>query len=104
MARTTLCDEDLIIDRVTGLVLRVGVLASAAVLLVGGILFLAHHSLEPNPDRTEFPAEPEKLRPAAVLEAARQGHGRAIIFIGLAMLIATPILRVALTAVAFAWR
>jgi uncharacterized membrane protein len=98
------CDEDLPIDRVTGVLLRVGVLTAAAVLVVGAVLFLYHHAWDANRDRTTFPDNPEKLRPRAVLAEARQGRGQAIIEIGLALLIATPILRVAFSAVAFAWR
>jgi uncharacterized membrane protein len=97
-------EHDPIIDRITGLLLRVGVVVSAFVLLVGGVLFLVHHGLEPCPDRKVFPADPEKLRPATVLKAARAGSGQAIILIGLGLLIATPILRVAFTVLAFAWR
>jgi uncharacterized membrane protein len=97
-------DDELAIDRVTGELLRVGVLAAAAVLLVGGVLFLAHHGGEPNPDHSKFPQHPKKLHLHEVLAEARAGSGRAIVLIGLVLLIATPVLRVAFTAVAFAWR
>jgi uncharacterized membrane protein len=97
-------EDDLAIDCVTGQLLRAGVLLAAAVLVVGSVLFLGHHGRDPNPDRKTFPEQPEKLYPAEVLAAARGGSGRAVIEIGLVLLIATPILRVTFTALAFAWR
>jgi uncharacterized membrane protein len=97
--------DDTLIDNVTGLLLRVGVLAAAVLLLIGGSVFLVRHHDEKEPDRTVFVPQPEEYsRPSAMWRAAREGRGRAIIQLGLLVLIATPLLRVAFSALAFTWR
>ncbi len=103
-----------------GNLLRAGVLASAAVLLVGGMVYLWYHGGDPNPDRSTFKAmPPEFSRPNAIARAALmgqrreespdgpnvhpgKGRGRAIIQFGLLLLIATPVLRVTFSIFAFA--
>jgi uncharacterized membrane protein len=88
-----------------GWLLLLGVVASALVLLLGGAVYLARHSHEPVPDRRAFkPEPPEFSRPGAIVRAALAGRGRAIIQLGIVLLIATPILRVAYSVVAFARR
>jgi uncharacterized membrane protein len=94
-------DQD-IVDRI-GLLLRVGVIASAVVLLVGGVLYLMRHGNEPAPDRSTF-APPEFSRPRQAVEAALAGRGRGIIQVGILLLIATPVLRVVYSIFAFARR
>jgi uncharacterized membrane protein len=86
-----------------GALLRIGVTASAVVLLVGGALHLARHGLEPVPDRRVFrPEPPEFSHPAPILRASLGGSGRAMIQLGLLLLIATPVLRVAFSVYGFA--
>jgi uncharacterized membrane protein len=86
-----------------GRLLLLGVVASALVLLVGGGVFLVRHGAEPVPERTKFvPQPPDYSRPLEIARAALQGRGRALIQLGLVLLIATPVLRVAYSAVAFA--
>jgi uncharacterized membrane protein len=88
-----------------GRLLRFGVVASALVLLIGGAVYLTRHSHEPVPDRRVFtPEPPEFSRPGAIVRAALAGRGRAIIQLGIVLLIATPILRVAYSVLAFARR
>lgn len=88
-----------------GWLLRLGVIASAAVILAGGAVYLARHWDEPVPDRGKFaPVRPAYSEPVAIVEAALEGQGRAIIQLGLLLLIATPVLRVAYSAQAFARR
>ena len=82
--------------------LRVGVLVAVAVVLVGAVLLLARHWRE-TPDYRVFRGEPRHLRnPVGILEGALQLRGRAIVDLGLLLLILTPVSRVALSAVAFA--
>jgi uncharacterized membrane protein len=88
-----------------GWLLLAGVVTSAAVLLVGGAVFLARHGAEPVPDRRAFVPQPAEFsRPLDIARAALQGSGRAIIQLGLLLLIATPVARVAYSAAAFARR
>src|SRR5262245_48323739 len=88
-----------------GWLLLVGVVASALVLLIGGAVYLTRHSHEPVPDHRAFkPEPPEFSHPAEIARAALAGRGRAIIQVGIVLLIATPILRVAYSVQAFARR
>lgn len=84
-----------------GALLRVGVVAAAAVVAVGGALFLwANAHLTPH--YSSFHGEPANLTTAAsIVTAARSLDSRAIIQLGLLMLIAVPLARVALSAAAF---
>jgi uncharacterized membrane protein len=106
-------DPDAPIDVITGNLLRVGVLLSGLVLLIGGAVFLSRHATETvaeqTPDLKHFEPELEKRpakyrRPADVFAAAGRGEARPLIQIGVMLLIATPLLRVVFTAGAFAWR
>lgn len=81
--------------------LRAGVILSASVVLVGGLLFLWLHGLEPATYRV-FKGEPTDLRQFhGIARAAIALHGRGIIQIGLLFLIATPVARVAFSVFAF---
>jgi uncharacterized membrane protein len=82
--------------------LRIGVTAAAAVVLLGGILYLAGHGTA-QPAYHIFESEPAGLRSVrGVLQDAFLLHPRGIIQLGLLLLIATPIARVAFSVLAFA--
>ena len=77
-------------------------LIAAVVVLAGGTLYLARHGTEP-PRYRSFQGEPEDLRSiAGILADAWALRGRGIIQLGLLLLIATPVARVACSMVAFA--
>lgn len=85
-----------------GNLLRLGVGTAAAVVLLGGVLYLARHGAE-TPSYRVFHGEPSQFRTVGgILGAAVQLGGRGIIQLGLLLLIATPIARVAFAAVGFA--
>ena len=82
--------------------LRAGVLLAAGIVALGGIVFLARHG-RAIPHYRIFVGEPSELR--TVSEIARQAtsfRGRNLIQLGLLLLIATPVARVAFSVVAFA--
>jgi uncharacterized membrane protein len=88
-----------------GILLRVGSIASALVILAGGVVYLLRHGTEPMADLATFkPLPAEFARPGAILQAARAGRGRALVQLGLLLLIATPVLRVAYSVAAFGRR
>jgi uncharacterized membrane protein len=102
-------DPDALIDRITGHLLRAGVVVSALVLLAGGAAYLSRHGSETladqKPDLTRFEPLPARYsRPADILDAVRRGEARPLIQIGVILLFLTPLLRVLFTVVAFAWR
>lgn len=85
-----------------GNLLRVGVATAGAVVLVGGVLYLARHGTEA-PSYHVFRGEPSQFRSVGgILGSAAQRGGRGIIQLGLLLLIATPIARVAFAALGFA--
>ena len=90
------------LDVVVGNLLRTGVLTAAAVVLVGGIIFLLRHGLAA-PDVKAFHGEPSELRSVGgIIAGVLAGHGRGLIQLGLLLLIATPVARVVLLAFGFA--
>jgi uncharacterized membrane protein len=84
-----------------GDLLRGGVLLAAAVVLLGGVIYLTRHGGE-QPDRKVFHGEPADLRnPAGIVERALRPSGSGIIQLGLLLLVATPVARVVFSVVGF---
>jgi uncharacterized membrane protein len=85
-----------------GNLLRRGVATAAVVVLLGGVLHLVRHGMEA-PSYRVFHGEPAQFRSVAgILGSVAQWGGRGIIQLGLLLLIATPIARVAFAALGFA--
>jgi uncharacterized membrane protein len=93
---------DVQVEQIIGNLLRAGVLLAAAVVAIGGALFLARYGGTTR-DYHVFRGEPEQLRSVAgVIRAAWTLDSAAIIQLGLIILLATPIARVAFSLVVFA--
>jgi uncharacterized membrane protein len=92
------------IERALGVILRLGVGLAGLVVLAGALVLLR----EPGrgaADYRAFHGEPSELRGVAgVWRAAWSLRGRGLIQLGLLILIATPIARVAVSVVVFARR
>src|SRR5436305_137984 len=90
------------VEQILGNLLRAGVVLAAAVVLAGGVVYLAHHGRD-RVNLRRFAGEPPGLTsPAGVVDTALHLRGRGIIQLGLLLLIATPVTRVAFSALAFA--
>ena len=88
-------------DRIVSGVLRGGVLLSASVTLAGGIWY-AIHGGNAAPDYRIFHGEKANLRSlAGTLQGIAEGHPESLIQLGLMLLIATPVARVAVSLVSF---
>lgn len=88
-------------ERLLGLLLRTGVLLAAAVVLLGGALYLVQHATDAQ-DRKVFHSEPATLRHiGGIVMGAMHLHGRALIQLGLLLLVVTPVARVAFSVVDF---
>jgi uncharacterized membrane protein len=87
--------------------LRVGVLLSLTIVLVGTISTFAHHREYLSSPQSSGPllgptAEfPHSIR--QVVSGVREMQGRAIVVLGLLLLIATPVMRVAVSIVGFVY-
>ncbi len=89
-------------ERVMGGLLRAGVSLSAVLVLAGALVHLAGHAGD-RPDFGSFAGEPAALRSAGgILRGALALDGPALIQLGLAVLVATPVARVAFSVFAFA--
>jgi len=90
------------VEQIVGNILRLGVILSASVVLLGGILYLSHYGMN-SPNYQVFRGEPSDLRTlGGIVKFALSLRRRGLIQFGLLLLIATPIIRVAFLAFAFA--
>ena len=93
---------DKTIEEIVGTLLRVGVSLSASVVAIGAAIYLARHGREPANYRV-FHGEPSDLRSlSGIVREAFHLRGRGIIQLGLLLLIATPVARVAFSIWGFA--
>jgi uncharacterized membrane protein len=89
------------VDELMGLLLRSGVLIAAATVAIGGVVFVARHP-EPVTNYHVFHGEPAELRTIeGIFAEVLAFHGRGLIQLGLLLLIATPVARVAFSVGAF---
>jgi uncharacterized membrane protein len=94
--------EDFALEQRLGTLLRAGVILSAAVTLIGGIMFLAVHGNAPASYHT-FAGEPSALRTVGgVIAGVVRGDSVSIIQLGVLLLIGTPIARVFISVIGFA--
>jgi uncharacterized membrane protein len=88
-------------EQIIGTMLRVGVISAALVVAAGGVLYLWRHGQE-LPDYSSYHGVPNDLKhPGTILGGVMGGRGRAIIQLGLLLLISTPVFRVAFSVWAF---
>jgi len=91
-------------DELMGMLLRAGVVLAAALVFAGGVLYVLRHPFPPV-DYRVFQSEPQSFRTIpGILAEASALHGRGLIQLGLLVLIATPIARVAFSVFAFLYQ
>lgn len=95
--------EDKDLRTIIGFALRIGVILATGVLVIGAILFyLQHHGEAPH--FKNFSGEPHRFTNLKeILSDALRGKGRSVIQLGLLLLILTPVARVVLAIVGFAF-
>ncbi len=86
---------------IIGWILRAGVILSMGIVFIGGVLFVYRHG-HSIPDYRVFKGVPYFLRSNdGIIQGILSGKGQAIIQAGIILLIATPVIRVAFSAVGF---
>jgi uncharacterized membrane protein len=90
------------VEEVMGNLLRAGVILAAIMVLAGGIFYLIRYGTT-SPDYRVFRGEPADLRSVSgILADAIELHSRGLMQLGLLVLVATPVARVAFSVFAFA--
>jgi uncharacterized membrane protein len=91
-------------DEIMGRLLQTGVILAAMLVLAGGVVYVTRYPTLPT-DYRVFQGEPERLRTVpGIIHGAITLDGLALIQLGLLVLIATPIARVAFSVVAFLYQ
>lgn len=86
---------------IIGWILRGGVIASMTIVTIGGIFYVYRHG-HSTPDYSKFHRVPDFISsPMGVLGGVIHFNGQAIIQLGIALLIITPVLRVIFSAIGF---
>ena len=92
-------DTDL--EKFIGQLLRYGVLLSSLIVVAGGGVYLYRHGRE-IPLYHDFKGEPDKMKQLGpLLQAIGRGEGRPLVQLGLFVLIATPIARIAFSVIGY---
>ncbi len=84
-----------------GNLLRGGVIIAAAVVFLGGIIYLFRYGSAPADYKVFHRVPPDLCSVPGIMKNAFQAHGRGLIQLGLLLLILTPIARVVLSMVVF---
>ncbi|HUV96088.1 MAG TPA: DUF1634 domain-containing protein [Acidobacteriaceae bacterium] len=93
--------DDRHLENIIGNLLRAGVLLAATIVLAGGVLFLLQHHAETVHFHT-FRLNGEGLRTlSGIVKSAARLDSEGLIQLGLLLLIATPVARVAMAVVGF---
>jgi uncharacterized membrane protein len=89
------------VEIILGRLLRGGVFLAAAIVLIGGVLYLVRHGAA-FPDYRDFRGEPTDLRTVrGIVADGLTWSSRGLIQLGLLLLVVTPVARVAFSVFAF---
>ncbi|MEZ2443765.1 DUF1634 domain-containing protein [Chitinophaga sp. RCC_12] len=92
-------DKD--IQQLIGKQLRIGVIVSSIIVFIGGVIYLVRHGHE-HPSYGDFTGVREGLANLpGIWQGVMENKGMNIIQLGIVLLIATPIIRIAFSVIAF---
>lgn len=101
MNNISLQEKDRKVEIILGNLLRMGVFIAAFIVVAGGIIFLIRHGLE-LPHYSDFKGEPEDVKNISGLwDGLLALKSVSVIQLGILVLIATPVLRVIFSVIAF---
>ncbi len=90
------------LENIIGRLLQTGVLLAAAIVLAGGAFYLIQHHSDRTDYRAFVPGSQDLRTLRGIVRSAAHFHSEGLIQIGLLLLIATPVARVAMAMVGFA--
>jgi len=85
-----------------GNLLRIGVIVAAITVLIGGVIYLYNHAFQPVDYKVFHRVPPDLCHIPGIITNTLELHGKGFIQLGLLILIATPVARVAISIVGFA--
>lgn len=92
---------DVEVDTIIGSLLRLGLILSSALVIVGAVIFLSRHGSETAAYKV-FLGEPRNYREiGGILTETARFRGRGFIMAGLILLMATPVARVIFSVIVF---
>jgi len=94
--------DDRRLETIIGRLLQIGVLVAAATVLTGGVLYLVQSHSGRVDYRSFVPGSPDLRTLSGIVLSAAHFQSQGMIQLGLLLLIATPVARVALAVVGFA--
>jgi uncharacterized membrane protein len=94
--------DDRRLENIIGRLLQTGVLLAAAVVISGGAFYLVQHHSDRVDYRVFVPGSQDLRALPGIVRSAAQFHSEGLIQIGLLLLIATPVARVAMAIAGFA--
>jgi len=94
--------DDRRMEIIIGRLLQTGVLLASATVLAGGVRFLFEHRNQPANYRIFSSESANLLHPSRLIHLLSMGDASAIIQVGILLLIATPVARVAFAVIGFA--
>ena len=101
LAATRQLENDQKLDHILGNLLIAGVALSALVVVTGAVIYLFRHAAQ-HPEYGVFHGEPASFRTVrGILKSSSEWSGRGLVQLGLLLLIATPVARVAFSLLAF---
>ena len=92
--------KDTDIQSIIGWVLRTGVFLSIGIVIFGAAIYIYRHGYDAT-DYSTFKGVPDFVKLSGVINGMLAFKGRAIIQVGIILLIATPVIRVAFSAIGF---
>lgn len=85
-----------------GNLLRIGVIIAAITVLIGGVIYLYNHAFQPIDYKVFHRVPPDLCNIPGIITNTLELHGKGFIQLGLLILIATPVARVAVSIIGFA--
>ncbi len=93
--------QDKDVQQLIGKQLRIGVIVSSIIVFIGGVIYLIRHGHE-QPSYADFTGVREGLTSLpGIWQGVMENKGMNIIQLGIVLLIATPIIRIAFSVIAF---